>query len=148
MPGALGGDGVGSLVAVDAVEAVVGEVGKDHAAAGDGVGAAAIFVDTVADIKWRRRQIGRSPTGIVADKNRSSRFRRARFQPIDVVAINNNSAEANRAGNDQVGRDRGVPGAVWGDGRRCQVTLLQWCSRETAGTDPSRSADSHHSLGG
>src|SRR5271165_2930547 len=106
------------------VQALVGIVGKIDDTLADQIRATAIFVDPCADIegalsvrRHRRCHIGRPPGLRAADYDRSSLFLRATFNPINIAAVDQDIAETNRGGDDQIGRDRRCPRPIGGDPR-------------------------------
>jgi len=95
------------------VEALVRVVAEINDAAADEVGAAAIFMDAgphaerrLAGTCCRRSDVGRGAIGGAADDHRSPIFLRARLQPIDFGAVEQDAAEPDRRRDDEFGSNR------------------------------------------
>src|ERR1035441_2419649 len=100
-------------VAIHAIEAVVGMVRKVNHSVGDSPGASTVFMDSRADVEPLRRDIfARKIPRHAADHARPAAFLRARFQPIDFVAIQTHFGKSDGFSHDQVRSDGGFPEAV------------------------------------
>ena len=67
-------------------------------------------MDARADVEGRGGEVAAG-----ADHDRASALLRARFEPVDVAAIDSNFRESDRLGDDQVRADGRLPGSVGGD---------------------------------
>src|SRR5690348_8826312 len=112
-PGALGckRHGLGGA-AVQAIEAVVGIVRKIESACRDEPGAPSVLVNAGAHVERRRRDVFRRPVRSLAHHYIAAGLLRTHFDPVDIVAIHPDFGKADGLGDDQVGGDGGLPGAV------------------------------------
>ena len=94
------------------VEALVAEVGKVNDAIVDGVRAAAVFVHGGARVEARRRYVADRAVGRAADDAVAPALRSAAFDPVEVVAVQSDFAQADGAGDDQVRCDGRFPRAA------------------------------------
>ena len=102
----------------DVVEALVGEIrGVDRAPVHD-VGRAAVFVDARPDVEAGRRDVHRRGAGRGPHQHVASALRGPAFEPVDVVAVEGDLSEAQRAGGGPRGREGRGPRAVGSLGRR------------------------------
>ena len=83
------------------VKLLVFVVDENDVSAGDGVRAAAVFVNAGADV-----EVGWREVGAVADENGAAGFARTLFQPAEIVANERNRAEADAFAGDEAGRNR------------------------------------------
>src|SRR6516164_10878888 len=103
------------------VQALVGVVAGIDNASADQIRAATIFMDPVAHVerRWpalrhRRRDIRLPAIQRAADDDRPSLLLRATFDPIDVAAVDRDSAETDRRRDDQIRGDRRSPRPIRG----------------------------------
>ncbi len=109
---------------IDPVEAPVGEVREDDHATGGHVRAAAVLVDPGPDVERRRGHVDDRAVDPRAHEDAPPGLRRARLDPVGVVAIDRRLAEDDRIADDVVDPDRGGPAAVGGDRRLGRCGLL------------------------
>src|SRR5438309_2186383 len=106
------------------VESLVGVVGEPHHPFRDGVGAASVLVDPGPGIEARRRDVAGTTVGRSADDHISPALGGPLLHPVGVVTVELDQSEADRASDDQVGRDRRAPGAEWGRLRLANEPIL------------------------
>jgi len=100
-----------------AIKPLVGEVGKNDRAVGNGVITAAVFVHARASVEPSWSDIGNTAVLGAADDDFPPAFLGAAFDPIKIVAVEADLFQTDLAARDQLGADRRLPGTVGRDGR-------------------------------
>src|SRR5262249_18983122 len=105
-------DRPGRSGAVEAIQALIGEVREiDHAVAYRKT-ASAVFVDARAGVERNRREVGGFPILRAFSDHVAAFFLRPRPKPVNILAFNCDLHKTDRAGNDQIGSDRRFPRTV------------------------------------
>ncbi len=104
----LGGQRLRAAAGRKAVKALVGEIAEIDDTLTHRHRAAAIFVDAGANIVGRRRDVA----AVLLHQHIAATLARPAFGPIDVGAVDNDAAEPDRLGDDQIRGDRRAPRAV------------------------------------
>src|SRR6202171_802268 len=105
-------DGDGGPPRILPVEALVVEVGEPHGALARQIRPAAVLMHPVARVVIRRRDVCDTAVRTAPDDDIPAGLCGPLFDPIDVIAIKLDRAEANDPGHDRVRRDRRAPGAI------------------------------------
>ncbi len=109
------GDRLGEAAGVEPPQpAVLGGRGDDPATV-DGIRAAAVLVDPVADGERGGRQLVRRAVGRVAQQRPPAALGRPRLEPVDVVAVEPRLGQRDRRRRHELDVDRGAPAP---EGRR------------------------------
>ena len=97
---------------IDAVEALIGEVREVDDAVEYREVAAAVLVNAGPSVERRWRHVLDVAVRPAPDDHVASSLRRPALDPVDVLAVDDDLAEAHGARDDEVGRDRRPPRAV------------------------------------
>src|SRR5512139_2371575 len=103
-----------SLLALPAVDALVGEIDEVDGALAHQEGSSPILVDPGAGVERHGCHISGASLRAPADDHIPAALAGAGLDPVHVVAVEGNLAEGYGAGGDQVRGDGGLPGAVRG----------------------------------
>src|SRR5262249_20619955 len=95
-----------------AIEAAVAEVGEEERSLMHGPRAAAVFVHARARVERRRCDVGRAGGCAGAHGYIAALLLRAPFDPVDGAAVEAHLRQADGLRDDEVRRDRRLPGAV------------------------------------
>ena len=99
------------------VKPLVGEIGKDDGAVGNGVIATAVLVHAGAGVESRWRDINDFPGGGAPHDYLTAAFLGAPLDPIDVMAVDADLFQADLATADYFGSDRRFPRTKGGNDR-------------------------------
>ncbi len=94
------------------IKALIGEIAEEDDAARYRRRAAAIFVHPGAHAEPRRRDVGDGAIRRAPDEDAAPLLARPSLDPVDVLAIDQDVAEADRLGDDQIRGDRRAPAAI------------------------------------
>jgi hypothetical protein len=97
------------------VEAVIGIVTEIDDAVKDGKFTPAIFVGAGSDVIWRGRDVFPAAGFGPAHNDAAALLLRSVFGPVDGLAVEGDLSQADAPGQEQVGGDRRLPGAIGGD---------------------------------
>ena len=100
---------------LDEPDASIGALADDNGALRRRVGAAAIFMDTAADIEGRRREVCDLAIRAAAAQNRAAILVWPGFEPVKVLAIDAEATKTNRPLGHEFDAHRRDPGAIRGN---------------------------------
>src|SRR5262245_49824040 len=101
----------------DLINPLVREVRIVNNAVANNIRATAVLVDAAADVVTRRSQIDNRAIGAASDEHVAPAFLRTPLEPVDVIAVKSDEAEAKSLFGNRRSRDARRPGAVRSDDR-------------------------------